>query len=374
VAVPVNPAIRVPRVLLRAAALALACMTLLAGCAGYYLQAAAGQFALMRARQPLERVLADPGTPPELRRQLLVVDEALVFARVRLALPGAGSYRQYADLGRPYVVWNVVAAPEFSLEPREWCYPVAGCTTYQGWFSEQRARVAAADLAARGEDVFVGGVAAYSTLGWFDDPVLNTMLGDDDPALAGLLFHELAHRRLYVPGDTEFNEGFATLVEQAGTRLWLESRRDRAGLCRFELGQARREVALRILAGLRASLAGIYASDAPAEDLRRQRAAAFEQARASYAAERAGWPGPPRFDAWFARGLNNARLAALASYEELVPAFRALLDGAGGDWPAFYARVEALGREPPERRLPALRALADAATPLAAMPAAGRCP
>ena len=267
------------------------------------------------------------------------------------------------------------AAPEFSLEPREWCHPVAGCTTYRGWFSEARARESAAQLAGRGDDVFVGGVAAYSTLGWFDDPVLNTMLGEDETALAGLLFHELAHQRLYVPGDTLFNEGFATLVEEEGTRRWLASRKDQAGLCHFHLRQSRRAAALGILAELRTALAAIYAAEAPSEERRRRRSAAFDQARAAYAVLRAGWASPPWFDGWFAPGLNNARLAALSSYEELVPAFNALLARQGGDLARFYGSVEALGEQEPGERERTLQDLGrEPAAGVSAGPASGSCP
>lgn len=337
---------------------------LVAGCAGYYLQAAAGQAAVMRERKPIENLLADPATPPGLRRQLLVVDAALLFARIELALPASGSYRHYTDLKRPYVLWNVVAAPEFSLEAREWCQPIAGCTTYRGWFSEERARQEAAQLAARGNDVHVGGVTAYSTLGWFDDPVLNTMLAEDDTALAGLLFHELAHQRLYVPGDTPFNESFATAVEEEGARRWLASRHDDAGLCQLMRRQARRAAALGILAALRAKLTAIYTLDQPGDDRRRARAAAFDEARADYAALRVNWPSPPWFDGWFAPGLNNARLAALSSYEDDVPAFRSLLAGSGGDLEQFYARVEALGKQSPDARRQVLDGLAGAPEPV----------
>jgi len=342
---------------LRIGVVLLLTLALLAGCAGYYLQAVAGQASLMRARVPMEKVLADPATPATLRRQLLLVDAALLFARLELSLPPTKSYRQYADLGRPYVVWNVFAAPEFSLEPRQWCYPIAGCTTYRGWFSEERARASATRLVGRGDDVFVGGVAAYSTLGWFADPVLNTMLGDNDTGLAGLLFHELAHQRVYVPGDTLFNEGFATLVEEEGTRRWLASRTDETGLCRLEVRESRRTAALRIIGELRSLLAVVYASDAPVELRRQQRAAAFDQALSSYARLRAGWTEPPWFDSWFEPGLNNARLAALSSYEDYVPAFRALLARAGGDLARFYASVEALGELDPEDRERAVQEL-----------------
>jgi len=324
---------------------------------GYYLQAIGGQAALMQAREPLEQVLADPATPVPVRRQLLVVDAALWFARLELGLPATNSYRHYADLGRNFVVWNVFAAPEFSLEPREWCYPVAGCATYRGWFSERKAREFAARLAARGDDVFVGGVAAYSTLGWFADPVLNTMLDNSDAGLAGLLFHELAHQLVYLAGDTLFNEGFASLVEEEGTRRWLVSRNDAAGLCEFRLRYSRRMAALDILAGLKLELADVYSADMPIERRRQLRAAAFDRSRTLYAALRSGWTKPPWFDAWFDPGLNNARLAALSSYEDAVPAFRALLAREEGDLKRFYKAVEELANGPPEERDLLLREL-----------------
>ncbi len=329
----------------------------------------------MRARVPVEEVLANPATPATLRQQLLIVDEALQFARLELALPRTSSYRQYADLGRPYVVWNVFAAPEFSLEPRQWCYPIAGCTTYRGWFSEERARGSAGRLQAQGEDVFVGGVAAYSTLGWFADPVLNTMLGDNTADLAGLLFHELAHQRVYVPGDTLFNEGFATLVEEEGTRRWLSSRNDRSGLCSLEVRRLRRAAVLDIIAELRKELAVVYGNEAPMEWRRQQRAALFDQARVNYGRLRAGWPEPPWFDSWFEPGLNNARLAALSSYEDYVPAFRVLLAREGGDLARFYTRIQELGdREPAARDIAMQDLLLQAPAAISAPPSSGSCP
>jgi predicted aminopeptidase len=364
-----------PASALRTSVVLLLAVALLAGCAGYYLQAAAGQASLMRARVPMEEVLADPATTATLRQQLLLVDAALLFAHLELALPPTRSYRQYADLGRPYVVWNVFAAPEFSLEPREWCYPIAGCTTYRGWFSEERARASAARLEARGDDVFIGGVAAYSTLGWFTDPVLNTMLGANDAELAGLLFHELAHQRVYVPGDTLFNEGFATLVEEEGARRWLESHNDVTGLCGLQVRQFRRAAVLAIMADLRTQLVAVYASEASIEWRRQQRDALFDQARSSYDRLRGDWVEPPWFDSWFEPGLNNARLVALTSYEEYVPAFRALLAREGGDLARFYASVEALGERKPEaRELAVQELLGQIPVSLSGAPTSGSCP
>lgn len=361
--------------LLRTSAVLLVAVGLLAGCAGYYLQAVAGQAALMGARLPVAEVLEDPATPATLKQQLLTVEEVLLFARVELALPPTRSYRQYADLGRPYVVWNVFAAPEFSLEPRQWCYPIAGCATYRGWFSEERAQGYADRLEAAGEDVFVGGVAAYSTLGWFADPVINTMLGGNAEELAGLLFHELAHQKLYVPGDTLFNEGFATLVEEEGTRRWLAARNDSGGLCALEVRRLRRAAVLGIVAELRTRLAVVYGGEGPSDLRRQQRAAVFDEARASYGRLRADWPEPPWFDSWFEPGLNNARLAALSAYEDYLPAFRALLAREGGDLPRFYASVQVLGDLEPAARDQAMQdLLLESPAPVSAQPSSGSCP
>lgn len=351
--------------------LCLVLATLPASCGtGYYLQAINGQAELMRSRQPLEKVLRQADTSEELRQKLLVVDAALVFARVYLGLPRSRSYSHYADLGRPYVVWNVFAAPELSLEPRVWCYPVAGCATYRGWFREERARAFGAGLEAQGNDVYIGGVPAYSTLGWFADPVLNTMLLYSDTAVAGLLFHELAHQLIYVPGDTLFNEGFASLVEEEGTRRWLASRGDEAALCAFDTGLARRAAVRQLVTGLRGELSAIYAAPEPADQRRVARDAAFERSRVRYRSLRADWTGPPMFDAWFDQGLNNARLVALSSYEAYVPAFARLLADAGGDFSTFYARVRELAALDPPERTRTLEGLA----PLSGEPASGSCP
>lgn len=332
----------------------------LAGCsAGYYLQAAAGQMAVLRARVPLEQVLADPDTPAATRRELLVADDALLFSRLELHLPASRSYHSFVDLHRPAVVWNVFAAPEFSLEPRHWCYPVAGCATYRGWFSEQKARQFAAKLARRGDDVFVGGVAAYSTLGWFADPILSTMLDGSDVDLAGVLFHELAHEKIFLPGDTSFNEGFATFVQIEGTERWLGARGRTADLCRFRLRLAREAQVRQILANLRADLATIYAAPEMAETARRQaRNEVYDAARNRYAQLRRQWPGSPWFDGWFDAGLNNAKLVALASYADQVPAFRALLAREHGDLQAFYGAVRRLAGMDAATRTERLRSLA----------------
>src|SRR4051812_10885006 len=193
-------------------------------CGCYLIQAATGQMQIVSKRQPIAEVIRDPATSEKLKARLEYVAAARDFASRELGLPDNESYRSYADLGRPYVVWNVFAAPEFSVEPRQWCFPIAGCVVYRGYFSEAAAQRYARKLRRRGDDVAVGGVAAYSTLGHFKDPVLSTMLGWSDAQLAATLFHELAHQVVYVPGDSQFNESFATVVEEAGLERWLAAR------------------------------------------------------------------------------------------------------------------------------------------------------
>ncbi len=320
----------------------------------YLIQATSGQMAIAHARRPIGEVLADPATPEILRTKLRGAQEALRFGHVALALPDNGSFSEYAELHRPYAVWNVFAAPEFSLSLRTWCFPVAGCVAYRGYFEERDAREFAASLAARGDDVFVGGAIAYSTLGFFRDPLLSSVVPLPDAALAGLIFHELAHQELYVPGDTIFNESFATLVEQEGTIRWLESRNDRDGLCAYMLELERERAARSLIAETRTRLAALYATGT-GDDMRTAKAAEFSGLRERYRHLRATWRGPPHFDGWFDTPVNNASLGALATYDLLVGTLRVMLEGEGGNLPAFYRRAARLARLGPDDRAAVLR-------------------
>ncbi len=328
----------------------------LGGC--YYVQAASGHLALMRAAEPIEQVRADPATDAELARALARAQDIRRFAVDTLGLPDNASYTRYADLGREAVVWNVVAVPEFSLAPRIWCFPVAGCLSYRGYFSEARARRHANRLAAQGDHVQVGQVAAYSTLGRFADPLLNTMVSRGETYLAGIIFHELAHQQLYIADDTRFNEAYATAVEEYGTRRWLTHTGQTAALADYERLLARRGVLDALLQRQRERLAAIYASGLSADEMRVAEAEAFQQLRLDYAEQRAGWQDGPTFDGFFARPLNNAHLLALATYRDLVPAFHRLIEHTA-DLPTFHARVAELGALAPEARHAALAALAD---------------
>lgn len=298
----------------------------------------------MSKRKPIARVIADPATAPRVRSRLEDVAQIREFATRRLGLPDNGSYRKYADVGRPYVVWNVVAAPEFSVYPKQWCYPIVGCVAYRGYFVERRARRFADGLRRDGFDVAVDGVAAYSTLGHFDDPILNTMLGWSDVELASIVFHELTHQMIYVPNDADFNEALATTVEEEGVRRWLQSLGRDRDLERYRAYQERFAKVLALLTRTRDELRALYASGIDREPMRRRKAAIYAALEVSYHGLEREWGGHAPFDAWFEGDLNNANLASIATYYECVPGFRRELEAAGGNLGAFYARVRQLAK------------------------------
>jgi predicted aminopeptidase len=330
--------------------LIVAIVTALPGC--YVMQAATGELRVMQARKPIDKVLSDPGTPPALRATLTEVEAARDFASKELHLPDNRSYRTYADVHRPFVVWNVVAAPEFSVHPKQWCFPIVGCVAYRGYFSEQRARKFAANLARRGFDVTLDGVPAYSTLGKFADPVLSTMVRYGPDELAATIFHELAHQLLYVKNDTQFNEAFATTVENAGLERWLMLNGHSDRFARYRKDSAREREYVELFAHTREQLAHLYASGLPVEEMRRKKAAAFEQLAAQIRAleQRQGLQHATVYDEWIKEGLNNARLASEANYYDCVPGFERLLAEQGNDLPRFYAAAKELARLPKAER------------------------
>ena len=330
---------------------------MLDGC--YYMQAAKGQYDVMRKRQPLDEIIEDESVDERLRQRLQMVVEARQFAVEELQLPDNDSYMSYADLQRDYVVWNVFAAPEFSLTPLTWCYPVAGCVAYRGYFKEASARKKAAALEADGYDVSVGGVAAYSTLGRFSDPVLNTMMRWSDADLVATLFHELAHQQLYVKDDTEFNESFATAVADIGLQKWFDARND-AGTDEPELGAYHDRRALRrqlvdLTLAAKEELGKLYASDQSEEDKRVVKSNILDKLSrdAEALVTRAGagstnWLRPP---------LNNARLASIGLYENHVPASLTLYADCRLDLSCFYESAEELSGLDIELRKSRLEAL-----------------
>ncbi|WP_428420103.1 aminopeptidase [Methylibium sp.] len=343
---------------LAALAAALAVVVALGGCGtvGYLSQSVHGHLGVMRAARPVDEWLADAGTPATLRERLLLSQRIRDFAVRELALPDNASYRRYADLGRPAVVWNVVAAPELSLTLKTWCFPVVGCVAYRGYFDRGAADALAAELLAQGQEVSVYGVPAYSTLGklpgdFFADPLLNTFIGYPEGELARLIFHELAHQVAYAPDDSEFNESFATAVERIGGARWLAQQAGAAAREEYERFDARRSDFRALVLATRAKLDALYRGPGSEADRRAGKAILLAEMRAEHARLKAGpWNGYGGYDAWFAQA-NNASLGVQSVYNALVPDFEALFEAQGRNFVRFYAEVRRLSALPqPERR------------------------
>jgi predicted aminopeptidase len=318
----------------------------LSGCAqmGYYWQSVRGQMDIWNREKPISEVINDPASPQALRDKLALALRARDFASAELALPRNESYRRYADLGRPYVVWNVFAAPEFSTQPVQWCFVMAGCVHYRGYFARADADAFGADAAARGHDVYVGGVPAYSTLGWFADPVLNTFVHYPAVELARIIFHELSHQVVYVKDDTTFNESFAVAVEREGLRRWIARHgggEDQKTVARL---QTYRDGFRALIQTYRARLDALYRQRMAPEAMREAKQRVFAEMLADYQGLKASWGGFAGYDRWFAQPPNNALLASVAIYTQHVPAFEAMLREQGNDLPKFYAAVQALAR------------------------------
>lgn len=336
---------------------------LLGGCAtlGYYGQAIRGHVDLLARARPVDTVIRDPATPPALRARLEQVKAARDFASRELGLPDNESYRRYADLGRPYAVWNVFATPELSLQPRQWCFLLVGCVSYRGYFAREHAEREAGVLRERGDDVYIGGVVAYSTLGTTDDPLLNTMLHRGVIETVAVVFHELAHQRVYLRGDTPFNESFAVAVEEEGVHRWLARPGQEQERERERIGRERRQAFTALLLRYRERLDRLYRSTIPDEDKRLDKLKLFAELRADYAALRTRWGGDDRYDRWMSTDLNNAKLAAVGTYHRYAAAFRTLLARRNGDLEKFYEDVRALAELSKDKREARLNQLLTAA-------------
>lgn len=308
------------------------------GC--YYMQAVRGHIDVMQRRRSVAEVLDDPASPSELKEKLALVQEARRFSVRELGLPDNDSYRSYADLEREFVVWNVFAAPEFSLQGRQWCFPVAGCVAYRGYFSQEAALNEARKLAEDGYDVAVGGVSAYSTLGRFADPVLNTMLRWNDTDLVATVFHELAHQKTYVKGDTQFNESFATAVAEIGIERWLEDRDEHDLLERYRDRKALRREMLELVEERKIELARLYESGLDEVAMRERKHEILDGLAADV--ERLLRANGANSPAWLAGTLNNARLVSLGLYEGWLPAFRFLYATCGETLDCFFDEAAAL--------------------------------
>ena len=352
---------------LLAGALAAAGVLALSGCSqiGYLWQAALGQSELLTLTRPIPEVIADPATPAEVRRQLTLIQDVRRYAVTALGLPDNRTFTGYSDLKRPYLVWNVFAAPPLGSTLRTYCFPVAGCVPYRGYFSQAAAEAEAARLRSEGDDVYLGGVSAYSTLGRFADPIPSTMLRSGDDTLIRTVIHELAHQVVYAPSDTAFNESFAVAVESAGALRYAAAR----GLPAPDATLSRTRFARinALLLDARRRLGELYAGSGSDAEKRRGKAEILDETRQAYANIRAEWNGYSGYDAWFSaepNGLNNALLGSLAAYADHVPAFLSLLERLGGNFPAFYAAVKTCAARPPEGRIGCLNDIPAANGPL----------
>lgn len=347
--------------------LSLTAAATLTGCqtAGFYMQAARGQAQVILRKQSCEKLLANPHTPAELKAKLQLAREICAFARDELKLPANGHYRHYADMGRWYVVWSVTASPEFSLEAKTWWYPIVGALDYRGYFVEAQAHDHANRLWARGFDVSVEGIEAYSTLGWFKDPLLNTFIHYPETALAEILFHELAHQRVFARGDTDFNEAFATAVAEAGVRRWLRAQGDAEALARYEQSRERNVQFVQLVQIARQKLTALYGDELNADgefkatrrpsvaspgQLLQEKQRIFDELRRDHEQLKSVWNGYTGYDAWFDQELNNAQLNTVATYYDLVPAFVRLLEANEGELETFYAVVKRLAKLPKAER------------------------
>ncbi len=310
---------------------------------------------MARAR-PIEEVLRDASASSDIKNKLIAAQAMRRFASVELSLPDNDSYKEYVDLQRPYAVWNVFAAPELSLQPRKWCFLVVGCVSYRGYYKKTRAESFADEQRAAGDDVYVGGVAAYSTLGWFDDPILNTVMHYDEVDLAGLMFHELAHQVVYVKNDSKFNESFATTVELEGVRRWLAARGEDSDA--YQRRKTRRQRVIDLILQHRSRLENVYAADQEDDWKRKQKQALLEELKDRFNGLTRDWEGIAGFRRWFNEPLNNAKLLSIATYYDYVPAFQALLLEQKQDLPGFYRAVSELAERAPEQRQLRLKQLA----------------
>jgi predicted aminopeptidase len=317
---------------------------------GYYSQAARGQLTIVFAREDIQHLIERPDLSQELAGKFAKVMDIREFAESELGLPVGGNYSSYVDVEREHVVWNVFAAPEFSVDPVNWCYPIAGCVAYRGYFSQQSALSYAAKLEEDGFDVYTGGVDAYSTLGWFEDSLLSTVLNRADYQLAGLIFHELAHQLVYLPGDTTFNESFATAVEREGVRRWLAKSNKDFNIDAALLDYDRQQQFVDLVGGYRDRFESLYQLEINESSMRSQKLELQQTLREEYAVLKQQWQGYEGYDGWFSRSLNNAQLSTVASYNDLLPFFAAVFEQSNQDFSTFYAEVSRLADLPEQER------------------------
>lgn len=326
---------------------------LLTGCEsiGYYKQIISGQISILNKKQPIHELLANPNTPEKLKKRLRLVMDIRKFAKHELYLPIKDQYLSFVELERPFAGWNMWATPEFSFSPKTWCYPIIGCAIYRGYFSKKDAYDYGQQLEAQGYDVYIGGVAAYSTLGWFDDPVFSTFIYRGDIKLAALIFHELAHHILYIAGDTTFNESFAIAVEQESLRRWLATRDDLKTSEDYKADYRRRRQFIELVMKYRKVLETLYDKDLSIPKKRQSKAAVFEKLKDEYRLLKRHWGGYSGYDLWMYQKMNNAKLISVSTYHDLVPVFLELLKSCSYDLKMFYQECRNLSKKSKEERL-----------------------
>lgn len=339
----------------------------------FYGQAVRGQYQIFANERPINKLIKAPSTPEPLRQRFELLERLRAFAQTDLKLPIDDHYRKYVDLHRQFVVWNVEAAPEFSMQSKTWWYPLLGSLEYRGYFSKQGATNYAHYLRNKGYDVSVGGVQAYSTLGWFRDPVLNTFIFEPDADLAEIIFHELGHQRAFARGDTDFNEAFATTVGQEGARRWLTARGDKPALEAYLAQLQRNNQFVHLVMSTRRQLEDIYGDThnargkvvstaknkgVPAQRLRQEKAQIMEEMKQQFVRLKQQWNGDTDYDGWLSHEINNAQLNSVAAYYDLVPTFEQILATNGGDLEKFYGVVERLAKMTKKQRQEQLRAVA----------------
>jgi len=340
--------------------LAMLATTLISGCdtASYYYQAVNGQVKILNAREPVDKILKDPDTDPELKERLDYIVRVKSFATDTLGLPATDSYTSYVDLQRRFAVWNVFAAGEFSVQPETWCFPVAGCTAYRGYFDKSDAIAFESDLKSQGYDTYSGSVAAYSTLGWFDDPVLNTFFNRNQEELAALIFHEMTHQLIYVKGDSSFNEGLATTVEQAGLQQWLIVEGKPALFDQYTDKRQFHQEVVALINTNRGKRKSLYLSSIPTTEKRLRKKQLVNELRENYGALKTRLDRNYGYDNWFQKDLNNAQLTTITTYNELVPGFNRLLTLLNHNLPAFYDASRHLASLDKEERHRILKGIA----------------
>lgn len=325
----------------------------------YYAQAASGQWQLIHKKKPISEIIQDHTTSPQLKQKLSIILAAREYAKEKLALKVDNAYSDYIDLKRPYVVWNIVATPEFSTEANEFCFPIAGCLRYKGYFDEAMAQRDAIALEAEGKDVYVGGVAAYSTLGWLSDPVLNTFVNRDEEWLVALIFHESTHRTLYFPGDSRFNESLATAVEQAGLKQWMEQKGNLERYTHYQTDADRQQQFIHLVSSYKEKLDQFYRSSEQLDVTTRRegKKQLFAALNVEYQKLKTSWNGYAGYDAWFNTNLNNAKISSVSTYYDLTPLFSRLLEKEMFNYDHFFKTLEPLKKFSPEQRIAQLKAL-----------------